>query len=74
MVVRMPSSGIPASSHRPEVPAPVPISTTWRACTAAATKRSAAPAPVPTGLASPNSIPRRRAASTTSGSGTNSSA
>ncbi len=73
-MVSTPSSGIPASSHRPEVPAPVPISTTWRACTAAATKRRAAPAPVPTGLASPNSTPRRRAASTTSGSGTNSSA
>ena len=38
-MVSTPSSGIPASSHRPEVPAPVPISATWRACTAAAMKR-----------------------------------
>ena len=44
IVVRMPSDGIPARSHRPETPAPVPISTTPWAAAAAAIIRSAAPA------------------------------
>src|SRR6185436_4148776 len=73
MGVRMPSEGIPSSSHIPDTPAPVPISTTALAPTAAAIIRSAAPPPGPIGV-QPSSSPRRRADSTISLSATKSSA
>ena len=41
--MRMPSAGMPPSSHRPEAPAPVPISMTALAPVAAASIWSAAP-------------------------------
>jgi hypothetical protein len=64
---------MPRSSHTPDVPQPVPISTTDLAPMAAAMKRSAAPVAEPTGAAPPTSAALRRAASRTSSSGRNSS-
>ena len=52
----------------PEVPQPVPISTTDRALTAAAMKRSAAPPAGPIGVAPPTSAASRRAFSSGSSS------
>ena len=52
----------------PDVPQPVPISTTDRALMAAAMKRSAAPTAGPTGVAPPTSAAAWRAASSGSSS------
>jgi hypothetical protein len=55
----------------PEVPQPVPISTTDRAPVAAAMKRSAPPVTVATGAAPPTSAALRRVAIRASSSGRN---
>ena len=48
-VVRTPSGRIPRIIHTPEIPQPVPISTTFLALSRAATNRRAAPPPAPIG-------------------------
>jgi hypothetical protein len=55
----------------PEVPQPVPISTTDRAPVAAAMKRSAPPVTAATGAAPPTSAAFRRVAISASSSGRN---
>ena len=59
---------MPRSSQTPEVPQPVPISTTDLADSAAATNRSAAPVAGLTGGAPPTSAALRRAMSSGSSS------
>ncbi|MCY1554263.1 hypothetical protein D9M68_908260 [compost metagenome] len=68
-VVRTPSGRIPRSSHTPDTPVPVPISTIERASSTAARKRSVAPVPAPIGT-TPTSSARARAATRTSSSST----
>ena len=62
---------MPRSSQIPDVPHPVPISTTARALMAEARKRSTAPVTGPTGVAPPTSAALLRAASNGSSSGRN---
>ena len=63
MLVSTPSEAIPASSASPETPAPVPISTTARACTERARNVSIATVPVEAGVR-PISRAARRARAT----------
>jgi hypothetical protein len=64
---------MPRSSQIPDVPHPVPISTTARAPMAAAMNRSAAPVAGVTGSAPPVSTALTLVARSTSSSGRNSS-